>query len=52
VARATITELATWHGRVVLAGEHTSPDRYGYVDGAYLSGLRAAGQVVALLGPA
>jgi len=31
--------------RVVWAGEHTSPDYYGTVHGAYLSGLRAAKQV-------
>ncbi len=31
------------HGRLVLAGEHTHAERNGYADGAYVSGLRAAG---------
>ena len=30
------------HGRLLLAGEHTQSARYGYADGAYVSGLRAA----------
>jgi polyamine oxidase len=30
------------HGRVLLAGEHTQSARYGYADGAYVSGLKAA----------
>lgn len=30
------------HGRLLLAGEHTGSARYGYADGAYVSGLRAA----------
>ena len=30
------------HGRLMLAGEHTQSARYGYADGAYVSGLRAA----------
>ena len=30
------------HGRLLLAGEHTQSARYGYTDGAYVSGLRAA----------
>lgn len=30
------------YGRVLLAGEHTQSARYGYADGAYVSGLRAA----------
>jgi len=29
-------------GRLLLAGEHTQSARYGYADGAYVSGLRAA----------
>ena len=29
------------HGRLLLAGEHTSSARSGYADGAYASGLRA-----------
>ncbi len=33
------------HGRLLLAGEHTSSARYGYADGAYVSGLRAAQQL-------
>ena len=32
------------HPRLLLAGEHTS-SRYGYADGAYCTGLRAAGQL-------
>ena len=31
------------HGRLLLAGEHTHSERNGYADGAYVSGLRAAG---------
>ena len=34
------------HGRILLAGEHTQCARVGYADGAYVSGLRAAGQLV------
>jgi polyamine oxidase len=30
------------HGRLLLAGEHTQSARYGYADGAFVSGLRAA----------
>ena len=30
------------HGRLLLAGAHTQSARYGYADGAYVSGLRAA----------
>ncbi|WP_164478411.1 flavin monoamine oxidase family protein [Mycolicibacterium stellerae] len=30
------------HRRLLLAGEHTQSARYGYADGAYVSGLRAA----------
>ena len=30
------------HGRLLLAGEHTQSARYGYADGAYVSGVRAA----------
>jgi monoamine oxidase len=33
------------HARLLLAGEHTSSARYGYADGAYVSGLRAAQQL-------
>ena len=31
------------HGRLLLAGEHTHSERNGYADGAYATGLRAAG---------
>lgn len=31
------------NGRLLLAGEHTDGERTGYADGAYCSGLRAAG---------
>jgi monoamine oxidase len=31
------------NGRLLLAGEHTESARTGYADGAYTSGLRAAG---------
>ena len=34
------------HGRLLLAGEHTQSARYGYADGAYVSGLRAAEAVL------
>ncbi len=38
--------LAAPHGvRLFLAGEATEPDYFGTVHGAYLSGIRAAGQV-------
>ena len=37
-------------GRIVFAGEHTQQQAYGTCHGAWLSGLRAAGQVRALLG--
>ena len=30
------------HGRLLLAGEHAQSARYGYADGAYVSGLGAA----------
>ena len=33
-------------GRLLLAGEHTDGERTGYADGAYTSGLRAAGMLV------
>ena len=33
------------HGRLLLAGEHTDSERNGYSDGAYSSGLRAAGRL-------
>ncbi|MCK0197053.1 FAD-dependent oxidoreductase [Ancylobacter sp. 6x-1] len=40
-------------GRVILAGEYTSIDRWGTVDGAYASGMAAAERAVRLLaGPA
>lgn len=31
------------HGRLLLAGEHTHSERNGYADGAYVTGIRAAG---------
>lgn len=34
-------------GRLLLAGEHTQSARTGYADGAYVSGLRAAGLLAA-----
>lgn len=36
-------------GRIVFAGEHTEQSAYGTLHGAYLSGVRAAQQAVALL---
>ncbi len=33
------------HGRLLLAGEHTQSARYGYADGAYVSGLNAAARL-------
>jgi monoamine oxidase len=33
------------HGRLLLAGEHTHGERNGYADGAYATGLRAAGRL-------
>ena len=33
------------NGRLLLAGEHTQSARTGYADGAYASGLRAAGRL-------
>jgi monoamine oxidase len=33
-------------GRILFAGEHTQSERTGYADGAYSSGLRAAGQLL------
>ncbi len=44
-----IEDLAQPFGRVVLAGEHTSRWRFGYVDGAMESGVRAADQVIGLI---
>jgi monoamine oxidase len=38
-------ELARAHGRVVFAGEHTSRDWQGYMNGAVESGLRAAREI-------
>lgn len=37
-----INRLSMPEGRILFAGEATSADRFGYVDGAYLSGLREA----------
>ena len=34
-------------GRLIFAGEHTSVSDWGFMNGAYESGIRAAGQVVA-----
>ena len=36
-------------GRIVFAGEHTEQAAHGTLHGAYMSGLRAARQAVALL---
>ena len=44
--RVHIERLMERHGRVMFAGEHTSPTRHGYVDGAYTSGIRAAHQIL------
>lgn len=33
-------------GRLIFAGEHTSTSDWGFMNGAYESGIRAAGQVV------
>ncbi|MGC5702125.1 FAD-dependent oxidoreductase [Pseudomonas sp. NFXW11] len=41
-----IARLAAPWGRVLLAGEATSRERYGYVDGAYCSGLREAARLL------
>ncbi|NBF05841.1 FAD-dependent oxidoreductase [Pseudomonas sp. Fl5BN2] len=41
-----IAELAAPWGRVLLAGEATSSERFGYVDGAYCSGLREAARLL------
>ncbi len=41
-----IAALAAPHGRVLFAGEATSAHRYGYVDGAYESGRRAAHEAI------
>jgi len=49
VARQEIYRLRQPHGRLILCGEHTSEIRYGYVDGAYSSGLRAARDMAELL---
>lgn len=43
---ADIAQLAAPYGRVLLAGEATSCERYGYVDGAYCSGLREAARLL------
>ncbi len=46
-------ELRAWlarpHGRIVLAGEHTSERWQGYMNGAVESGLRAAYEIAALV---
>jgi monoamine oxidase len=42
--------LARPHGRVLFAGEHTSMQWQGYMNGAVESGLRAAAEVRALAG--
>jgi monoamine oxidase len=34
-----------FHGRMVLAGEHTHCERNGYADGAYATSIRAANWV-------
>ncbi len=41
--------LARPHGRVLFAGEHTSVNWQGYMNGAVESGLRAAAEVAALV---
>lgn len=41
--------LARPHGRIVFAGEHTSMNWQGYMNGAVESGLRAAGEVCAMV---
>lgn len=43
--------LSRPHGRILFAGEHTSLRWQGYMNGAVESGLRAAEEVTALLGP-
>jgi len=48
-AREEISQLKQPHARLNLCGEHTSEIRYGYVDGAYSSGLRAARDMAELL---
>jgi monoamine oxidase len=40
--------LALPHGRILFAGEHTSLKAQGYMEGAVMSGLRAAAEVRAL----
>ncbi|WP_435956088.1 flavin monoamine oxidase family protein [Dryocola sp. BD626] len=37
-----INQLSMPEGRILFSGEATSAERFGYVDGAYLSGLREA----------
>ena len=44
---ADFARLAAPHGRVRFAGEATSADRYGYVDGALVSGIREAETLLA-----
>jgi monoamine oxidase len=46
---ADIAQLGQSHGpRVHFAGEATSPTRYGYVDGAYQSGVECADAILRL----
>jgi monoamine oxidase len=40
--------LQAWHGRIAFAGEHTSEDWQGYMNGAVESGRRAAAEIEAL----
>ena len=40
--------LAASHRRIVFAGEHTSDDWQGFMNGAVESGQRAAADIVAL----
>jgi monoamine oxidase len=47
-ARAVLTRPLG--GRIVFAGEHTEQAAYGTLHGAYLSGVRAAGEARRLLG--
>ena len=42
VKKQSLLEWNKPFGKVHFAGEHTSPTRWGFVDGAYHTGLRAA----------
>ncbi|WP_168404350.1 FAD-dependent oxidoreductase [Erwinia amylovora] len=42
VTRQEIHNLSQPEGRLLFAGEATSAQRFGYVDGAFVSGLREA----------